>query len=546
MGVSTHPLRLIATDLLLNSLPYAKDAGYNSTKRCHPGTRTILLDDICSWVNEDESPESIYLLLDQAGGGKSAVAHSIAARFKDMDRLGSVFCFNRSFPERTAGLLFPTIARNLAAIDPQIKSALSKVISSRPSDVTSTDIETQFESFVLLPAQQVTLSGPIVIVIDALDESGTGSSEDRRSLLSVLANKAGSLPRNLRIIVTARPEDDIYTRLVDRQHIRCKRMGRELLESTRIDIYTYISSTLQDLRDDFDEYEALCWRLAELSEGLFQFAFTVCTALTDDSSAGTTGEERMESLFPNAKMPTGSNSYLLDDLYTRVLSSIFNSHNEKVMRRYRSVMQSVLAAREPLSILDLATILDNVLSKRDLELILRRMGSLLTGIHDTTHTIRPIHTSFRDFLIDQRRGGPFYVDITAAETWFAVGAMELMQSSLRFNMWGLPSSYMLNHEYGHTHDNSPLAYACKYWAQHLARSSLDLNVVSLATAMLREKSLCWLEALSLLGSVDSVFSASALLKLPATVSSTCMVLDGQKPTYATHRNLASSINYQPN
>ncbi|EIN04856.1 hypothetical protein PUNSTDRAFT_37485, partial [Punctularia strigosozonata HHB-11173 SS5] len=512
----------IATDMSLSTLPYAKDAGYNSTKRCHPDTRTVLLDDICSWINDDESSQSIYLLLGQAGSGKSAVAHSIAARFKDMGRLGSVFCFNRSFPERTCALMFPTIARNLAAIDPQIRNALSRVISLRPSDVTSTDIETQFESLVLLPTQQITLSGPIVIVIDALDESGTSGSEDRRSLLSVLANRTVSLPRNLRIIVTARPEDDIHTRLVNRPHIRCKSMGRELYESTRIDIYRYIRSTLQDLRDDFDDYESLCWRLAELSEGLFQFAFTVCTALTDDSSAGTTGEERMDSLFPHAKTPTGTSTYLLDDLYTRVLASIFNAYNEKVMRRYRSVMQSVLAAREPLSIQDLTTILANVLSKRDLELILRRMGSLLTGIHDTTHTIRPIHTSFRDFLLDRHRGGCFYVDITAAETSLAAGTMTLMRSSLHFNMCNLQSSYTLNHEQGNSSIDSPLAYACRYWAQHLARSSLNLDIISLATDVLREKSLFWLEALSLLNSVDSVFSASALLRISDAVSSSRM------------------------
>ncbi|KIL55930.1 hypothetical protein M378DRAFT_90088, partial [Amanita muscaria Koide BX008] len=38
------------------------------------------------------------------------------------------------------------------------------------------------------------------------------------------------------------------------------------------------------------------------------------------------------------------------------------------------------------------------------------MGSLIVGIHDRFTPIRPLHYSFRDFLIDPGRSGQFFVD----------------------------------------------------------------------------------------------------------------------------------------
>jgi hypothetical protein len=74
----------------------------------------------------------------------------------------------------TLGILFSTIALDIADLDPQWKQSLCTTLSKGVvlSEPPSAPGE-QFEKFILEPAKALTIVGPIVIVIDALDESGT-------------------------------------------------------------------------------------------------------------------------------------------------------------------------------------------------------------------------------------------------------------------------------------------------------------------------------------------------------------------------------------
>src|ERR1700759_4152395 len=102
-----------AEDLtLLSELPYERDAGFDSGKRCLPGTRQTFINEIVEWVLNDTS-RRILLLSGQAGTGKSAVAYTIAEIFDKQNRLGSLFCFNTSYKDRRKRL-FSTISHNLA------------------------------------------------------------------------------------------------------------------------------------------------------------------------------------------------------------------------------------------------------------------------------------------------------------------------------------------------------------------------------------------------------------------------------------------------
>jgi len=92
--------------------------------------------------------------------------------------------------------------------------------------------------------------GPIVIIVDALDESGDAAS--RRVLLRILGNamtesRITDLPANLRILLTFRPLPDIHAALSGRTHIRQKSMATILSESTKHDILRYVSDELSEI-----------------------------------------------------------------------------------------------------------------------------------------------------------------------------------------------------------------------------------------------------------------------------------------------------------
>ena len=141
-------------------------------KGCLPGTRTAFLDFIVDWVNSPGSERSL-VLFGQAGTGKSSIAHEIARRFDEMHRLTTSFIFLRKEQFRhVAYHLFTTLARNLSDRYPSFKAALGKVIKADSSlRVGTRDYPTLFQSLILEPLKDLHIVGPILVVIDALDES---------------------------------------------------------------------------------------------------------------------------------------------------------------------------------------------------------------------------------------------------------------------------------------------------------------------------------------------------------------------------------------
>ncbi|KDQ54643.1 hypothetical protein JAAARDRAFT_94669, partial [Jaapia argillacea MUCL 33604] len=110
-----------------------------------------------------------FLVTGVAGSGKSAIAHTVARHFSDQKRLGSSLFFKRNVTERPE-TLFGTIARDLADSDPEFRSKLLGVVRGSRSLIQTTSVLRQFQSFILEPTKDLMMVGPLVIVIDALDE----------------------------------------------------------------------------------------------------------------------------------------------------------------------------------------------------------------------------------------------------------------------------------------------------------------------------------------------------------------------------------------
>src|SRR5436190_10549170 len=150
--LATNAAICTAMEVDLNDMPYAGGAKFNSQRVCLPGTRTDIINDITDWVNSPDAPR-MCLLTGVAGSGKSSIANTVAHQFDDLGRLGSSFCFDRSHAaDRRPDNLFSTIARNLADLDAQRKSALWDVVQEKRSLRTTHEPAEQFNKLILLPA----------------------------------------------------------------------------------------------------------------------------------------------------------------------------------------------------------------------------------------------------------------------------------------------------------------------------------------------------------------------------------------------------------
>ena len=182
-----------AEDEQLKSLPGAKLNGvqWAPDRACLPGTRKQILEDIMDWVHNPDS-ERILWLSGAAGTGKSSIANSIAEQLYSLGRLGASFRFDRdAVTSDTPGQLFGNLCHQLACFDDQLRIAILAAIHCGCGGAMSCRM--QARTLLVEPIQDTEIVGPVVIVIDALDESGgDDGARLKRSVLRSLASKITS------------------------------------------------------------------------------------------------------------------------------------------------------------------------------------------------------------------------------------------------------------------------------------------------------------------------------------------------------------------
>jgi hypothetical protein len=244
--------------------------------------------------------------------------------------------------------------------------------------------------------------------------------------------------------------------------------------------------------------EELLMLLVEKSERLFQWAYTACSFVR--GLGGLTVKEAIFRLINNLSKDGASP---LDNLYADVLRLTFPNDDTELMERFRSVMSLILCATQPLSINALHDIRRHGTGGNSNEVtpLIQKMGAVLSGVSSTTEPIRPLHTSFRDFLTTESRGRYWYINSQEGHDIMLLGSVRIMNQCLKFNICELGTSYRRNADLGSTTVSESLSYAARYWADHLSKNS-NLTIIDVLRAemntFLHQKLLNWLELLSIL------------------------------------------------
>jgi hypothetical protein len=399
------------------------------------------------------------------------------------------------------------------------------------------DITRQWKKFILGPvdAAAQAVHAPVLIVIDALDESGEARS--REQILDMLAGNMDpfsseplKLPANLRVLVTSRPLDDIQKYLHGASHVRHVSMddiSHISLESSQRDIQVYISRRLNYLCDDEGFNDGHFKMLAHKSDGLFEWARLACEYIKGTNSAGVEPMDRFEDLTAGtSESITGA--HLLDDMYTRTLTKLIPT-DEKAIARVRSVLAQILGSLEPLSMVALTEMrlcfLDAA-GKSIVKRVIEPLGSLLTGTTDSHTPIRPLHASFHDFLTDESRSGKFFVDVSLVKVDLAFASLRVMERGLRFNICSLESSYLPNSAVLDLDERvkkcipAELSYSCRFWGAHVRDALFGRKLVEEVEEFFdTERLLFWMEALALLNGLSGSVATLSSVALWLTVRS---------------------------
>ena len=516
--------------LKLDRLRITEGAGRDPNKMCLNGTRVSVLERIHTWIQRggDGSNARALLAIGQAGVGKSAVAHTIANEYFKSGRLGAMFCFSK---DRGSANVFRTIARNLADIDPVYASELSSFITSDAA--TNASLQVQMDEVLLLPFKKHSLIGPIIIVLDALDECA-----DLDPLVKCLINNIDSLPKNLRILMTSRPHE--AKELCALPWVKVLNLENEPASNNDILLYAQerlgpqiVKTIAQGPRDD------PLTAIAVKSEGLFQYASVVCNEIQTSYSYKQSSRRRESPRQTFIRLVRDGKGGL-DGLYSGILERLYPSTeaNSEELEDFRNVMCWILAAQERLShntLIEFGQVLDGSDAYNDesydrVSMTLRPLGALLSGTQDGSATVYPLHSSIRDYLTDTGRSDRFYIG-SEVEQHLSLASISLRllvaPGRLRFNTAGLENSYLKNDEVPDFEARisaaipASVSYACTYWATHWRQSSRSSSLHDMLDdlgALMNQKFLFWLEVLALRKEVNVAEDACQILILWLSVS----------------------------
>ena len=344
----------------------------------------------------------------------------------------------------------------------------------------------QLEKFVIEPSAHLDTIGPLVIIIDAVDESGDQAS--RQQLLQAMSNQIAdnNLPTNLRFLITARPEGDILAALPPGPQIVRKQMSDISDEVVDGDIEKFIFHSLRQrtqLESSWPNQE-WCRLLVRHSQHLFQWASTACGFVKGIGAMGLNPCKRLKILLQTGN---GDGVYPLGDLYRTILQQLFTLKSAR--HQFRDVMAVVLALKEPLPLSSLSTLFDDFLNIQD---IIPVLVSLLDGVLDEQKPIRPLHTSFRDFLLDETRSSTFYIDMIPQDSLFLDCALlSCTTNMLRFNICDLGDSREFNINVSDLPTQvdkaipTHMAYSWKYWMYHLQYAECSSALLDEVTIFFR-------------------------------------------------------------
>jgi hypothetical protein len=492
----------------LNDLPYAGGMRFDPGRCCLPSTRKEILEEIFDWANDlNTQQRRILLLTGLTGSGKSAIAHTIAQRFSELRRLGSSFFCSRSKPQNSRPeMVFCTIAADLAYLEPKFKARLWNVIKDDRSLRKTESPQEQFTSFICEPMKGLTTVGPLLIVIDALDELECGDKDRMRQLVKILSEKVSDLPTNIRILLTARDgKTNIENAFYDSPLVRHMRMSDITQTSTDVDIKAFIHKELSAIppaQKDWPSDEWCAESLVEKARGLFIFASTACQFIIGHGQVDASPDERLE------KILSSTSTNILDGLYLEVLKFAVA---ETGMNQFRSLMGLIVTAAIPLSINTLND-LHQEGGKALAPALVQPLGALLLGTTDPNTPLQPLHASFAEFIIDPKRSDKFHVDVKEANAIFASSCLHVMNSGLKRDLLNIGDIFT---HYSNIKDHPglmqkipvELQYACKFWISHF--SEVDANVdffLQQIETFLYNHLLHWIESLSLMQQLETAVS----------------------------------------
>jgi len=407
--------RYIAQDAFHDSLARA------DPPRCHPLTRHAVLDVITDWILNPDANHPFLWSHGPAGGGKTAIAQTIAEMFASVGRLAASFFFSRIGVNRNDITRFiPTLAYQLALYHPEIHDDVGLAVERDPS-IFSRTLMTQIQALVVKPfnaaaenpsKKTTMLERQNLVVLDGLDECG--DARWQREVLEALAMSVKQLSIPLLFLITSRPEHQIRLAF-SKGELESQTLVVPLDETFNPDddIRIYLKSKFNEIKQihpsgpqlpsDWPSDEDLR-QIIRKSSGQFIYP---ATAIKFVESSRHHPVKRLKVLLGASEPGSDSPFTALDALYHQLFLTIENLDGALDL-----LTLLVLQDKE-------SYYLTVNFSEEFLDLDEGEVLTMLSDLHAFVHVPKPkdlddpihiLHDSLPDFLFDKSRSGRFFID----------------------------------------------------------------------------------------------------------------------------------------
>ncbi|PPQ86053.1 hypothetical protein CVT25_002234 [Psilocybe cyanescens] len=448
---------------------------YNSGERfdppkCHPNTRTAVLQKLISWfIGKFGRDNFVLWLYGPAGTGKSAIAQTFAELCAQKNRLLASFFFSRTDLKRNNEKNFvTTLAYQLWSHISESRPIIEAVINNNPA-IFQLNFDTQFRTLFLNPLLQLSSAGrftsgtpfPNLIIIDGLDECY--GADVQNTILNTISNALQHHPSALpfRFLIVSRPEHHLTTSFsITPLHSLTFRLVLDDTYQSFEDIWIYLTDSFRDIREthimrahllDSWPSEEDITKLVVKSSGQFIYAAMVIRYVSSPQCNPLDRLKVIQGLLPvNDDKPYAQ----LDALYINILSDVKDVKTVLRILGMAFVLTKIKVA--PLAVNNLERFMQ--LTPGTVQLLLIDLLSVVDA-SDNNKPIKFLHASFTDFLIDPTRSCQFFIDPSKSHEEAvnfcicAIESLDIATPVLKLAYWSLLKHLPLA---GPLHDNATL------------------------------------------------------------------------------------------
>ncbi|KIK49683.1 hypothetical protein GYMLUDRAFT_1006051, partial [Collybiopsis luxurians FD-317 M1] len=350
---------------------------------------------------------------------------------------------------------------------------------------------------------------PVLVVIDALDEIEGGEGSRFIEALITNINHAGPKVHGIKFLVTSRPDPDIVS--------TCKKLKVEAMykledvepETAITDVKKFLETELPDIKEKEPSSLEI---IARQSQGVFIYASTAVRYILPKGQKVSWGQkqDRLRAIVNDSPSSNhlGPADLLIDGLYKQVLAEVIGDGRTDVTKMCRQVLDTIAIAQQPISVTTIAQFVSQDDQMSDVEAVRNAIEAFyaIAYISEKDNCVYIYHKSFLDFLLSSQRAGDQLVcNASVHHGVIAKHCLKVMNTSLKFNVCNLPSSFFLDSEISDFDTkiagsiNNSLQYCCLFWVDHLMKALLGVEVLNLWNEFGKIKAIFWIEVMNLLG-----------------------------------------------